>query len=82
MTPTELDYKIDIFRVKVVTKRNFFPTVFLWHWEDQFQQQYNFFGRIFAPPFVLEIFNFIGYAENTTTDVILYNGVALRLLIL
>ena len=40
----------------------------------------DFFGGIFVTSFLVEIFNFIRYANNTTTDVILYNE-CLRLLI-
>ena len=31
--------------------------------------QYNFFGRIFVTVLLVEIFNFIGYASNTTCDI-------------
>ena len=52
-------------------KRNFVQH-FLLHWEDELKLLYNFFGRIDVTPFLGEIFGFIGYANNTTTDVILY----------
>ena len=47
--------------------------IFWLHWEGQLKWLYNFFGRIYVTPFLVQISNFIGYANNTTTDVILYN---------
>ena len=48
--------------------------VFLLHCKDHLKWQCNLFGRIFVTPFLLEIFNFIRYANNTTCDIMVHNN--------
>ena len=51
-----------------------FCPVFSWlHCKGHLKSQYNFFCRIFVTPFLVEIFRFIAYANNTTCDVTLHN---------
>ena len=52
-------------------KRNFVQhlLIALGNWEDQFIKQHNFFGRTFVTQFLVEIFNFITYANSITTAV-------------
>ena len=56
-----------------VYETKFCPTFCWLYWEDRIKLQYNFFGRIFVTPFLVKIVNFIGYANNATTDVIVYD---------
>ena len=41
--------------------------------KDHLNSQYSFFGRIFETVSVVEIFNFIGYANNTMCDITLHD---------
>ena len=41
--------------------------------KNNLNSQYNFFGGIFMTPFLVEIFNFIGYTNNTTCNITLHN---------
>ena len=47
----------------------FYPTFYELLWKDHLK-----YIIIFVTPFLVEIFNFIGYPNNATTDVILYKG--------
>ena len=59
--------------VEAPLTRNLDPVFFSLHFKDHFKQQYNFFGRIFVAVFFVKIFNFIGYANNTTCDIASHN---------
>ena len=42
-----------------------FCSTFCWlHCENQLKWQYNFFGRIFVTPLLVDVFNFIEYAKT------------------
>ena len=43
------------------------------HCKDHSKSQYSFFGKIFVAVFLVEMFNSIGYASNTTCDITLHN---------
>ena len=66
------------FDLKVFMKRNFLPHFFI-ALKDQLKSQYNFFNRIFVTALLFEIFNFIWFKNNTTSDVIVHNHLSKKL---
>ena len=49
------------------------PVFLSLHCKDHLKSHYNFFGRIFVTLYFVEIFNLIGFANNTTCDITLHN---------
>ena len=51
----------------------YFILFFLLHWKDQLKSLYNFYDRIFVTALLFELFNFIRFENDTTSDIILHN---------
>ena len=65
-------------RLKVFMKRNFLPHFFV-ALERSVKITGNFFDRIFVTALLFEIFNFILFENNTTSDVIVHNHFSKKL---